>query len=143
MEMSKMLDDMLERDMANVFGTSTNNTAGPSLTMKAITDSMERVRRIMEEPPKILSGPGGKTLGFAGIRIIESEIAVRRERIKTYPKRKARPPAHWTRMDKKWRKRYGFREVPQMYIFQANRDLHTPGAVLVHPSQAALLRNFK
>ena len=144
-DMSKMLDDIFERDMASIFGTCTNTTAdpGPPLTLDRIMHSMDECRRILEEPPIRIPGlPAGNTLGFGGIRIIESPAAVRRERVKTYPKRKARTPAHWARMEKKWRKRYGFREVPQIYMFQANRDLHMPAAALVHPSQAVLLRNF-
>jgi hypothetical protein len=135
---SKMLDEFFERDMANVFGTCTSAAAnpGPTLTFDAILQSMERVRQIIEEPPMRIPGaPAGNNLGFGGIRIIESLAAVRRERVKKYPKRKGRTPAHWARMDKKWMKRYGFREVPCMYIFQANRDLRTPAATL--------LRNFK
>jgi hypothetical protein len=144
--MSKMLDEIFDRDMANVFGTCTNAAAnpGPTLTLDTILQSMERVRQIIEEPPiRIPGAPAGNNLGFGDIRIIETPAAVRRERVKKYPKRKGKTPAHWARMDKKWMKRCGFREVPCMYMLQANRDLHTPAAALVHPSHAALLRNLK
>jgi hypothetical protein len=141
--MSKMLDEFFDRDMASVFGTCTNTAASPPLTIETIMQSMEGVRQIIEEPPIRIPRVAGNSLGFGGLRIIESPAAVRRERVKTYPKRKAKSDSHWARMDKKWMKRYGFREVPCMYMFQANRDLHTPAAALVHPSHAVLLRNFK
>jgi hypothetical protein len=145
-DMAKILDDIFERNMANVFGTCSNTTAdpGPPLTMQTIIDSMERVRQIMDEPPIRIPGLGANSLGFGGIRIIESTAAVRRERVKTYPKRKARTPAHWARMDKKWLKRYGWHEVPQAYMFNGDLSGMALGkGLFVHPSQAALLRNFR
>lgn len=142
--MKEIIDRMFQREYETLFGTCTNNTAdGPesTLTLDKIHQSMERVRQIMEQPRR---DPISEAFAGIGprIRVFESTGAVRRDRVKTYPKRKAKTPAHWARMDKKWRKRYGFREVPQMYIMQACPEMGTTGGVLVHPSHAVLLRNF-
>lgn len=64
-------------------------------------------------------------------RIIESEACTEPgPRVKTYPKRKARTPAHWRRMDKKWLKRYGHTRVPCMY------ESRYDGSIFVHPMLA-------
>lgn len=61
-----------------------------------------------------------------GMRVIESAHAYTLERARTYPKRKAKSPRHWARMDKKYAKRYGMRVVPQCY--------QMGDTFIVHPS---------
>ncbi len=74
---------------------------------------------------------------FNGIRVIESLMAVERSRARTYPKRKAKNPRHWLRMDKKWRKRFGFTEKPCMYKTSGQI---TGEAFIVHPALMPRLR---
>ena len=51
-----------------------------------------------------------------GMKLIVSDHATKDGvRVKMYPRCKARTPAHWRRMDKKWRKRYGFKREPTIY----------------------------
>jgi hypothetical protein len=70
---------------------------------------------------------------FGGLKVVVSEHAVKDGgRVKTYPRRKAKSAAHWRRMDKKWRKRYGFRREPCMY--------RMGNTVIAHPSLYAQLR---
>lgn len=70
---------------------------------------------------------------LSGLKIIVSDNAVKDgARVRTYPKRKAKSPAHWRRMDKKWRKRYGFKKEPCAYQFGNH--------MIVHPSIYAALR---
>lgn len=67
-----------------------------------------------------------------GIPIIESWAAVERSRARIYPKRKAKSPRHWQRMDKKWRKRFGFKEKPA--IFKAAGGVVGRETFFVHPA---------
>lgn len=72
---------------------------------------------------------------FSGLKVVVSEHAMQDGgRVKAYPKRKAKSPSHWRRMDKKWRKRYGFKKEPCMYRFGSNH-------LIVHPSLYAKLRS--
>lgn len=50
-----------------------------------------------------------------GVRIYYSTAAAEQVRNRTYSKRRAKSLRHWTRMDKKYRKRYGFHAVPAIY----------------------------
>lgn len=72
-----------------------------------------------------------------GIRVIESLAAVERVRARVYPKRKAKSTRHWLRMDKKWRKRFGFREKPCMY--KTGGEI-VGEAFIVHPALMPQLR---
>jgi hypothetical protein len=77
---------------------------------------------------------------IGAVRIIESIAATQPgDRVRRYPKRKGKTAAHWRRMDKKWRKRYGFRQEPCMYMI--NTPLYGFGETIVaHPVLAAKLR---
>lgn len=69
---------------------------------------------------------------LAGCKIIESPDAFKRIRVRTYPRSHAKSPRHWRRMDKKWRKRYGFYNKPVMFqMFDT---------LFVHPALMPTLR---
>jgi hypothetical protein len=70
-----------------------------------------------------------------GMPLIESVHALEetKERIKPYARRKAKTEAHWRRMDKKWRKRYGFVMKPAIFILGGN-------TIVAHPTLAAKIR---
>lgn len=71
---------------------------------------------------------------LSGMKVLVSENAVQDGgRVKTYPKRKAKSVSHWRRMDKKWRKRYGFKKEPCAYRLGSNH-------LIVHPIIYAKLR---
>lgn len=76
---------------------------------------------------------GGFSTAPFGLRIVESPAACTYEPVRRYPHSRAKSDAHWRRMDKKWRKRYGMRMVPQCYqMFDT---------LVVHPMLADDLRN--
>lgn len=64
---------------------------------------------------------------YAGMRLIYSTAALRAERVRRYAKRRAKSPRHWARMDKKYHKRYGMRQVPECYMFNGD-------TLVVHPA---------
>jgi hypothetical protein len=69
------------------------------------------------------------------LQIIESPAACTYERVRTYPKRRAKSARHWARMDKKWLKRYGMRAKPTAYLIDTPGvfDLDGGQALVVHP----------
>lgn len=71
------------------------------------------------------------------LRVIESPAALFYERVRTYPKRRAKSMRHWARMDKKYLKRYGHRRIPTAYMMDTS-----PGeqVLVVHPSLATQYR---
>lgn len=52
---------------------------------------------------------------LAGLRIVESTAACEYVPARTYSKHRAHSKAHWLRISKKWRKRYGMRAKPCVY----------------------------
>lgn len=73
--------------------------------------------------------------GGPRIRLVVTPAATRQgPRVRTYAKRRAKSPRHWARMDKKYRKRYGFQILPAAY--QAQGGLFGPGetVMFVHPA---------
>ena len=49
-------------------------------------------------------------------RLVSSPNAVKRgPRVRTYAKRRAKSFRHWQRVDKKWRKRWGYKTLPAAY----------------------------
>jgi hypothetical protein len=75
-----------------------------------------------------------------GMRVITSLAAVTPGgRIKVYPKRRAKSSSHWRRMDKKWRKRYGFKP-DQPAMFKMAGGIVGPETLVVHPALMPKLR---
>lgn len=69
----------------------------------------------------------------SGICILESIYACTYVRNRTYAKRRARSPRHWERIDKKWRKRFGFHVEPHAYMSGTD-------TLIVHPLLATQYR---
>lgn len=79
---------------------------------------------------------------YNGIKIVESVLAVTRHQARVYPKRRANTPAHLKRMNKKWLKRYGYRQEPAMYLMRQPSLFGGLGEeiILAHPALAAKVR---
>ena len=111
----------------------TTNTASDveasALTMEKLRESMRRMQEIVRDVPP-------------PVRIIESALATKDGgRVRTYPKRRAKSESHWRRMDKKWRKRYGFHRVPCAYWINQPEWAWPGGRCLVaHPAIAVQIR---
>jgi hypothetical protein len=80
------------------------------------------------------------------VRIIESWACTEQgDRVKRYPRRKAKSVSHWHRMDKKWLKRYGYQRVPCIYEINVPTWFYdgapTMTTFMVHPTLAAKLRH--
>lgn len=56
-----------------------------------------------------------KTEIIPTFRLIEDVNCFSRVRAKIYPKRRSKNDSHFRRMDKKWLKRYGYKNVPTSY----------------------------
>lgn len=114
-----------------MYGTTANTAdSGSTLTLEKLHESMRKIEEIARAAPP-------------PVRIIESVYATKDGgRVRTYPRRKAKSESHWRRMDKKWRKRYGFHRVPCAYWVDAPAWGWPPCSryLVVHPSIAAKLR---
>ena len=106
-EFSRKVDE----NIAKAFGlppdllgnVASDGAAPPALTAnELLTKIREMEANVAKVPPRVqiheswlMTGPG--------------------PRIRTYPRRRAKSDRHWRRMDKKWRKRYGYLQVPMAY----------------------------
>lgn len=121
--------------MSDIFEGTTANTAGTSstLTYQKILDVMKAIEALPPVPPQV--------------KLIESWMAIRRERARRYPKSRAKSERHWRRMDKKWLKRYGHRDIPTSYSMKMPNAFGAQELVVfVHPQlmpkfRRALRRN--
>lgn len=86
--------------------------------LNVIMDAKRRIEALGPPPPNF--------------KIVQSPAAVKQgARVRTYAKRRAKSPAHWRRIDKKWLKRFGYRSEPAAYQMPDGR-----GNILlvVHPT---------
>lgn len=136
MNLSSFFDQLIMDDLYAASGSSANVANDrPSLTAEGLLANFRRLQAMVADvaPPPPPS------------KIVECAWAVMNgQRVKTYPRRKAKTPAHWRRMDKKWMKRYGFKQQP--CVFTINGDalelafgMRQSTVFMVHPS---LMRDF-
>lgn len=106
-------------------------TTGPTLTANSLLKQMERVRRQIECAAPHEKGP---------MQVRESPLALQAVPVKRHKKRRNQTEAYHRRVQKKWTKRYGTKQVPAVYVID-NRVMGGYGKTLVaHPSILALLK---
>lgn len=77
---------------------------------------------------------------FVGMKVIESPLAVQVEPRRKHRRRRWQSEAYHERVAKKWRKRFGTKQVPGMYQMDG-RIYGLPGPVLlIHPELMAKLK---
>lgn len=111
-------------------------TAGSStLTASGLLQQMQHVRRMLETDAEAsaLSGPP---------RMHESPLALQAVPVKRHKKRRNQTEAYHRRVQKKWTKRHGTKQVPAAYLLDS-RVFGGHGQVLVaHPSIVARLKKL-
>lgn len=81
-------------------------------------------------------------LFIAGLRIRESPLAVKSAPAKPHRKRRGQTDAYHRRVQKKWLKRFGTKQVPCAYMVD-NSYLGGVGKTMIaHPSLVAKLRSM-
>lgn len=108
-----------DRLIAEAFGVpkelliSTNSTASEvrakqSLSIRALLQVQQEIER-----------------AFAPRVTVHEDCAIGRQvQTRTYARRRAKSASHWQRMNKKWRKRYGYHLVPEAYAMEVGRDIY-------------------
>lgn len=118
------LEDLMTR------GTyaSATETTGPTLTASSLLKQMQRVMAGIARGSA--SGP---------LVVRESPLALQTVPVKQHKKRRNQTAYH-RRVQKKWTKRYGTKQVPAAYVLD-NRQIGGHGQTLVaHPSIVASLK---
>jgi hypothetical protein len=115
----------------NYFDGTTANTAdsgGEGLTVGKLLAMMQELNAAYRAPPPM--------------RMVESWHAVQQGgRVKRYPKRRAKSERHWRRMEKKWTKRYGFKQEPCAYRMDGSALGMPYDMLVVHPTLAPQYRS--
>lgn len=115
-------------------GTSASATAntGPAPSASSLLKQMERMQR------KIVRGEACAPRGPLEVR--ESPLATQTAPAKRHKKRRNQTEAYHRRVQKKWTKRWGTKQVPAAYVVD-NSAIGGRGQTLVaHPSIVAALK---
>lgn len=113
---------------------STTATTGPTLTASGLLKQMERVRRMLDLADAGRIAPSGP------LQVRESLLAMQTVPTKRHKKRRNQTEAYHRRVQKKWTKRHGTKQVPAAYMLD-NSVIGGYGQTLVaHPSIVARLK---
>jgi hypothetical protein len=114
------------------FATGAANTAAASLTIAGVMAAAKRVKEMMAAEREI-----GWGLDFD--RIVESPMAVRTVPARQHKKRSNQTPAYHARIQKKWTKRFGTKQVPCAYQLNG-KQFGMDNLLVVPPGTIARLR---
>lgn len=115
-------------------GTSTAATGpSPSITLEKI----RAAAKLMDDYERhnaqrtIADMAGGMFNPFGGLRLVEHPMAVRSVPVRVHKKRRNQTEAYHRRIQKKWTKRFGMKDVPCAY--QINGGRFGLGSILILP----------
>lgn len=121
-------------DMGRMTSTAADSTATGTLTIDGLRESLAKVQRELEQASPLFAG--------GTLRVQESQYATKTEPEKSHKKRRNQSEAYHRRVQKKWTKRWGTKQVPCAYLID-NSVLGLPGRTLVaHPRHIAAMRNL-
>jgi len=120
--------------MGRMTSTATTATSGGTLTLDGLLAGMEKAKRELEQAAPLFSG--------GSLQVRESQYATMTEPVRAHKKRRNQRETYHRRVQKKWTKRWGTKQVPCAYLID-NGALGLPGRTLVaHPLHMAALRNL-
>jgi hypothetical protein len=126
------LEDLMMR--GNYASTTATTSATTTLTASGLLKQMQRVKRMLELHDAGRIAPSGR------LQVRESPLALQAVPVKRHKKRRNQREAYHLRVQKKWTKRYGTKQVPAAYMID-NSVIGSYGQTLVaHPSIVALLK---
>ena len=117
--------------------TVTSSTAATglaeSLTIEKILAARDRIDQYERENARrtIADMAGGMFNPFGGLRLVEHPMAVRSVPVRVHKKRRNQTEAYHRRIQKKWTKRFGMKDVPCAY--QINGGRFGLGSILILP----------
>lgn len=104
------------------------------MTLDGLLAGMEKAKRELEQAAPLFAG--------GSLQVHESQYATRTEPTRLHKKRRNQSEAYHRRVQKKWVKRWGTKQVSCAYLID-NGVLGLPGRTLVaHPQHIASLRNL-
>jgi hypothetical protein len=113
---------------------STTSATGQTLTASGMLKQMERLRRMLDLADAGRIAPNGP------LQVCESLLAMQTVPAKRHKKRRSQTEAYHRRVQKKWTKRHGTKQVPAAYMLD-DSVLGGYGQTLVaHPSIGARLK---
>lgn len=123
------LEDLM---MRGSYASTSSATTSPTLTASWLLKQMQRVMRELDAVAP--SGP---------LQVRESLLATQTEPVKAHKKRRRQSEAYHRRVQKKWTKRHGTKQVPDAYMID-NSVIGGYGQTLVaHPSIVSRLKTPK
>ena len=121
-------------DMGRMTSAATTATSGGTLTLDGLLAGIEKAKRELEQAAPMFAG--------GALRVRESQYATKTEPTMAHKKRRNQSEAYHRRVQKKWTKRWGTKQVPCAYLID-NAAIGLPGRTLVaHPLHMAALRNM-
>ena len=144
MDLDDLMRDLLVTGTAATMTTATTNGAGGDVL------TIEHIRRVMRQLDEneaenqrmsMANMAAGYNNVFGGMRVIESPMAAMLVPVRKHKKRSSQSSTYHARIQKKWIKRFGKKEVA--CAFMLNGGVFGLGSAFVlHPSHAALLRGI-
>lgn len=121
-------------DFGRMTSTATAGSAMGTLTLDELRESIEKATRELKQAAPLFAG--------GSVRVHESPYATRAEPERKHKKRRNQSEAYHRRVQKKWTKRWGTKQVPCAYLID-NAALGGRGRTLVaHPLHMVALRNL-
>ena len=125
------------RDYLSMTAAATACTWPNTMTARAILANIRMATEKMEKISRDINGIGGPLAN-----VIESRFAETTEPVRKHRKRRNQSESYHRRVQKKWVKRWGTKQVPCAYLID-NAALGGRGRTLVaHPQHMAALRNL-
>lgn len=125
---------MIFDDFGRMTSAATASTTMGTLTLDGLRESIEKATRELKQAAPLFAG--------GSVRVHESPYATRAEPEQKHKKRRNQSEAYHHRVQKKWTKRWGTKQVPCAYMID-NAALGGSGRTLVaHPLHMVVLRNL-
>ena len=124
----------MDFDMKRMTSTATISNNGSTLTMDILLEGIKTAKRELENSAFANScGP---------LCVKSSPFATKTEPVRIHKKRSNQRNSYHIRVQKKWTKRFGTKQVPCAYVID-NSVLGFPGRTIVaHPEHLVALRNL-
>lgn len=120
--MSQDFDDLVAHATAIAPGVRLSSTSARTADTVMNLESIMKVKRIINdfdrEHRKVMANVIGSGLG--GLRVKTSLLATKPEPVRQHIKRRNQTQAYHRRIQKKWTKRFGTKQVPAAYRIGAN-----------------------
>ena len=121
--------------MRGSYASTTAATSAPTtLTASGVMKEMQRVKRMIELNDACRIAPSSP------LQVRESPLALQTVPVKRHKKRRNQREAYHRRVQKKWTKRHGTKQLPDAYMIDNSVIGGYGQTLVVHPSIVARLK---